>query len=75
MDLRLLMRRAGVRGRGGVKDDGRRERAHLRGLHRCGEPGCDRPATEALYTGFNNHVNDYCDRHAKRALARFKAGS
>jgi len=51
-------------------DDGTYSRAHLRPLPRCRD--CDRPATQALYTGRNAHVGDFCDRHAKPALKRFQ---
>jgi hypothetical protein len=49
------------------------EMAHLRRLNRCRT--CGAAATEALYTGLNDLVGVYCTRHAKGALAKWKAGT
>ncbi len=45
--------------------------AHLRPLPRCRE--CDKPATQALYSGVNALISYHCSQHAKAALRTFKA--
>lgn len=44
--------------------------AHLRSLPRCRV--CDKPATKLLVNGMNAPTGEYCDRHARPALADFK---
>lgn len=47
------------------------ERSHLVPLPRC---RCGKPATQELRNGVNASFGVYCDRCAKPALARLKAG-
>lgn len=47
--------------------------AHLRELPRCGT--CGAAATKQLFNGYNAPAACYCERHAKAALAKFKAAA
>jgi hypothetical protein len=46
--------------------------AHLRPLSHPRCRVCSRTATQALYTGLNDHMADYCSTHGKAALKQFK---